>query len=311
MIGNRLPSVWQVGSWVSVTGICSVVSGAAGQLSGVREPQSFQILMGTPGDLAVIRPPPWWTWEHAVWLFSAVVVALLLAVAVVTLLARRRLQELAIQRARAEAEFTAILAERNRLAGEIHDTLAQGLGAISMHLELVKGRLRPDSDAASLHLKEAHRLVRDSLADARTSIWNMRSQVLEKGDLAAAFKGILQQLTDGTGVKTTVQIIGRARRLPPVTENNLLRLGQEAITNAAKHANARNIAVTLEYADRQMRLKVRDDGRGFDTRQPPRSESGFGLTGMRERAIRLQGELVLRSVPGEGTEITLIAPVTY
>ncbi len=308
--GQQPPAQWRSGSRVRVAGICSVITDETSPATGVSEPLSFQILLRSPADVTVIQPPPWWNRERVVWLLAAVACVLLLAVAAVIWMARRRLREQAAQRARAEAEFSTILSERNRMAREIHDTLAQGLGAISMQLELVKSRLSPDSAAAGRHLEQAHSLVRSSLADARNSIWNMRSQVLETGDLPSALAGVLQQLSGGTGVEGLIRVNGNPRRLPPVTENNLLRIGQEAITNAMKHARAKRIEVELEFAEKEVCLRVSDNGQGFDIARPPASESGFGLMGMRERADQLQGKLTVQSDRGRGTEVTLTVPVT-
>jgi signal transduction histidine kinase len=307
---DAMRSAIEPGSRVRVTGICSVLVGEESPPTGLSAPHSFQILLRSPTDLALVQPPPWWTWERVVWLLGAVVGGLLLVVAIVMSVARRRLREKTIERARAEAEFTAILAERNRMAREIHDTLAQGLGAISMQLELVKGELSPDTNGAGKHLEQARRLVRDSLADARNSIWNMRSQVLETGDLASALSGILRQLAGGTNVEAHIRVIGEPRRLPPVTENNLLRIGQEAITNAMKHAHPRHLSVELEFAGKEVHLRVTDDGKGFNTAAPSTGRSGFGLMGIRERTDELHGALTLESRPGDGTQLTLVVPVT-
>jgi signal transduction histidine kinase len=237
------------------------------------------------------------------------VIASLFVTSGAILFSRRRLREQKRQREMAEHEFTAILSERNRLAREIHDTLAQGLGAISMQLELTKSRLAPEANGAGEHLEQAHQLVRSNLADARNAIWNMRSQVLETGNLASALTGVLQQLSGNTDVEGRMRVDGRLRRLPPVTENNLLRIGQEAITNAIKHAQAKFVEVVLEFADKEVRLRVKDNGRGFDTAQPPAGDSGFGLLGMRERAEELHGQLTVRSAVGHGTEVILVVPV--
>jgi signal transduction histidine kinase len=219
---------------------------------------------------------------------------------------RRRLRDQEHRREMAETEFTAILSERNRLAREIHDTLSQSLGAISVQLELARVHAGEISAAARQHLASAHRLTRAALADARESIWNMRSQVLEKGDLAEALQGILRQLTDGTAVVPRLQLEGERRRLPPMVENNLLRIGQEAITNACKHAQPGRIDVTLAFEGRSVRLTVEDDGVGFVPEA--RSNGGrrsFGLVGMVERAELLGGTAVLTSAPGQGTRIVV------
>ena len=306
--GSPAPE-WQADSQVRITGICSLIYDEERPLAGIWQPQSFQLLLRSPADLQIIKPPPWWTPRHTILVLGVFVLAALLVAGWLILLSYQRVNEQKHRRAMAESEFAAILSERNRLAREIHDTLAQGLGAISMQLELTKSRLATGSDGAGEHLAQAHQLVRNSLADARSSIWNMRSQVLETGDLASALSGILQQLSSNTGVEGRMQVKGRSCRLPPVTENNLLRIGQEAITNAMKHARSKLIEVELEFADKEVHLRVRDNGCGFDTSHPPASDSGFGLLGMRERVEELNGQLDIRSVAGRGTEIALSLPI--
>src|SRR5450759_3203820 len=134
---------------------------------GVWHPQSFQILLRSPADLAVIKTPPWWTATHIIFLLGMVAVASLSVSGVVLLLARRRLNEQARRRAMAEAEFAAILSERNRLAREIHDTLAQGLTDTSVQLRLAKKHANGASEMMSQHLDIAQQLVRGSLEEAR------------------------------------------------------------------------------------------------------------------------------------------------
>jgi len=263
----------------------------------------------SPADLVVVRASSWWTVQRVIWLLAVATVLSLAAVAAVMLAARRRLREEMMRRSMAEGEFTAILKERNRIAREIHDTLAQGLGAVSMQLELVKNQITAMPESLAQHIVTAHEIVRRSLADARNSIWNMRSQVLENGDLASALSGVLHQLADGTGVQGEVKVVGKPRRLPPVVENELLRIGQEAITNAMKYAGAKRIEVRLDFEEKEVHLSVRDDGRGFNAGQKFPEKGGFGLVGMRERAGQLRGDLVVKSAPGEGTEITLSVPL--
>jgi signal transduction histidine kinase len=278
---------------------------------GIWQPQSFQfqILMRSPDDLTVISRPSWWTPQHTILCLVGITGGLMLVTGVVMLLARHRLIEQGRQRAMAELEFAAILAERNRLAREIHDTLAQGLVATSVQLRLARKQTNGATQSLQQHLDSAQQLVRQSLQEARNSIWNMRSQVLENGDLAGALKGILQQMTDSTEVQTEFEVAGNARRLAPVIENNLLRVGQEAITNATKHAQAGRIKVKIEFSDTLFQLSVSDDGHGFDPAVPRSGNGGFGLVGMRERVAELQGELNIRSMPGHGAEIRLTIPL--
>jgi signal transduction histidine kinase len=305
LAGNApAPRDWRPGCRVRVAGICSVNTGALGNTTGTLEPQTFQLLLRSPADLRILVRPPWWTAEHMIWVLGSIVGVLLLVVVIVVWNNRRRLREQALARMKSEAEFSAVWNERNRMARELHDTLAQGLGAISMQLEVVKRMLPADAEVRK-PLDEARALARSNLTDARNSIWNMRSQVLETGDLAKALGDILRSLTDGTEMRGELRVLGSPRRLAPMTENNLLRIGQEAITNAARHAQAKRIEVVLQFAPREVQLSVLDDGLGFDPVQPPKSDGGFGLVGMRERAAQMHGELTVSSVPGEGSVLTL------
>ena len=307
-LNQQIPKEWSEGSLLRVVGICSVTRDESGPVSGIWTPRSFRLLLRSMADVNVAQPPPRWTLERIFWLFVAISITSLLVAAGAMMVARRRLKEQATRRALAEAEFAAILKERNRVAREIHDTLAQGLGAISMRLELAKNELKTDAAAATQHIEAAHQQARGSLAEARNSIWNMRSQVLEKRDLPGALSDILRQLTDGTGIEIKCPTRNQPRRLPPVVENDLLRIGQEAITNAVKHARAKHIELAFDLDEKRLELSVKDDGCGYDGNTTRITKRGFGLVGMRERATQLRGELTVRSKPGEGTEIKFTMP---
>ncbi|MEJ7616663.1 MAG: triple tyrosine motif-containing protein [Pyrinomonadaceae bacterium] len=208
---------------------------------------------------------------------------------------------------RMREQFSAVLQERNRIAREIHDTLAQGFAGISVQLELVARMIRAQAqEAAQTHLDQARILVRTSLAEARRSVWDLRSHALESGGLPEALSETITRLTAGTPAQAKVQISGAARALSPVVENNLLRIGQEAVTNAIKHAAAQHILVELSFNGPRVRLAVRDDGRGFaahNNQRPSATDGHFGLFGMRERAEQIGGKLIVNSAPGSGTEI--------
>lgn len=303
------PAGWLPGSLVRASGVCAVLTDEAGPLGGLWEPRSFQLLLRSPADLAIVEPPSWWNAERVVWVLAAFLVLALAAVAAVVTASRRRLHEQEHRRAMAEAEFTAILSERNRVAREIHDTLSQNLGAISVQLELARTHAGEISPAARNHLGVAHKLARAALTDARDSIWNMRSQVLERGDLGQALEGILTQATEGTAIAPQMEVEGLSRRLPPVVENNLLRIGQEAITNAGKHARPTRIEVRLAFDGRTVRLTVADDGIGFVPGTPPKGSRSFGLMGIKERAQLLGGDVDIQSAPGQGTRVVVTVTV--
>ena len=272
---------------------------------GPQQPGAFDLLARSPADLVVIAPPPWWTAARITWLLGLTSLALVMGIGTVVALARHRLRQAALGRRRAEAEFAAILNERSRIAREIHDTLAQSLGATSLHLELVKDYLPPDSEGAR-NLAEARRLTLGGLTETRNSIWEMRSQALETGDLATALMDVRDQLTDIQGIKGRFDLSGPPYRLPPLTENNLLRIGQEAITNAVKHARATRVDVRLAFLPGELQLCISDDGCGFDPDHTPPGETHFGWIGLRERAHEIHAELTVNSAPNEGTRVELI-----
>jgi signal transduction histidine kinase len=132
---------------------------------------------------------------------------------------------------------------------------------------------------------------------------------LESRDLAGALREIAKQRCEGTGIETSVEVSGDSRRFAPIVENNLLRIGQEAIFNATKYAHAKQIMVKLQFGAKEFRLVVRDDGCGFDATHPPTAANSFGLTAMRERAGELKGELQVNSDRERGTEVVFTMPL--
>jgi len=300
----------QPGSLVHVTGICTVIYDDSRPVMGVWQPQSFQLLLRSSADIGIIQPPPWWTGRHIIFLLGFLAMASFMASGVVVWLARQRLHEQALRRTMAEKEFAAILTERNRLAREIHDTLAQGLTATSVQLQLVEKNAEGASAKMIEHLNLSQQLIRSSLEEARNSIWNMRSQVLESNDLPGALNKLLKQMAADTELETKVEVTGRNRRLSPIIENNLLRIGQEAITNATKHAKAKHINIKLDFSEDKLSLQILDDGCGFDLARPRPKIGGFGVVGMRERAVELKSELYIRTAPDHGTEVNLCVPLS-
>ena len=209
---------------------------------------------------------------------------------------------------RLEGQFAAILGERTRIAREIHDTLAQGFAGISVQLELVARMLTISPPSAKPHLDQARQLVRSSLDEARRSVWDLRSQALESSDLPSALRETVKRLVADTSIQPHVQVSGTYRQLSRTIEDHLLRIGQEAITNAIKHAHAQHLRVDLSYVAESVKLRVQDDGCGFDSRQS--SPNGhFGLVGMRERVAQMGGKLMVNSRPNTGTEIIVEVPL--
>lgn len=208
------------------------------------------------------------------------------------------------------ARFDAVLQERNRIARELHDNLAQEILGVSVQLEIVTRLLNSAPEAARSHLDRARSLVRSSMAEARRYVWDLRSQSLDDRDLPAALAEMTRRLTAESGVHTQFEVGGTLRPLPKQIENNLLRIGQEAVNNAVRHARAEHISVRLVFDATSVRLKVKDDGRGFDAETQGGSNGHFGLVGMRERAREMGGEVRVGSRPGEGCEVEVNVPVS-
>jgi len=206
--------------------------------------------------------------------------------------------------------FALVLEERARLAREIHDTLAQGFVGISSQLDAVAMAMPEDATPARKYLDMARRMARHSLTEARRSVMDLRSSVLEGQDLAAALESGTRMWTAGSGVEVDVEVSGEQVELPQEYEQHLLRIAQEAVTNAMKHAAARRILIRLHTEARKLYLRIRDNGHGFEQKDVFSSLGGhFGLIGMRERAERLGGQLRLDSHPGEGTEVEVMVPL--
>lgn len=208
------------------------------------------------------------------------------------------------------ARFDAVLQERNRIARELHDNLAQEILGVSVQLEIVTRLLNSAPEAARTHLDRARSLVRSSMAEARRYVWDLRSQSLDDRDLPAALAEMTRRLAAEVGVHTQFEVGGTLRPLPKQVENNLLRIGQEAVNNAVRHARAENISVRLVFDATSVRLNVKDDGRGFDAEAQAGGSNGhFGLVGMRERAREMGGDVRVGSRPGEGCEVEVNVPV--
>jgi signal transduction histidine kinase len=201
----------------------------------------------------------------------------------------------------------AVREERNRLAREIHDTVAQSLTGIVLHLEAAGEMLTVAPEEARHHMLRAISLARESLAETRCSVGALRLQALERGDLSSVLARLTAQVGDSVRIPIDFRVHGAPRPLPPNLESHLLRISQEALTNACKHAHASAIWIELTFAPQRVRLRVYDNGQGFQIQKSGRGD-GFGLVGMRERAERLGGRLILTSNLGRGTDVTVLIP---
>jgi signal transduction histidine kinase len=198
-----------------------------------------------------------------------------------------------------------VMAERQRLAGEIHDTLAQGFSSILMLIQAAEAQLELSPATARRQLGLAAQTARENLAEARTVVGGLASAQLQAGTLEDALRRITERTSAELGLQASFATDGTSRRLSAATEVVLLRTGQEALANVRKHAAARNVAVRLCYASDRVRLEVTDDGAGFD---PAVVNGGYGLRGMRARVDEAGGTIAVRSAPAEGTSVQVEVP---
>lgn|SRR5680860_428250 len=206
-----------------------------------------------------------------------------------------------------------VLAERERLAREIHDTLAQGLSSIQLLLRAAERALPNRSEAALDHVQQARQAAVDNLAEARRFVRDWTPPNLEAGSLPAALRQLCATTTDASGLAVQSHISGTPAKLPTAHEIALLRIAQSALANTVQHAQATRVELTLSYMDTEVARAVVDDGTGFnpDLVAPPGqgpAGTGFGLGSMRARARALQGSVAVESAPGRGTAVAVTLP---
>lgn len=203
-----------------------------------------------------------------------------------------------------EAQFNAVLGERNRIAREIHDTLAQGFVAVSLQLELLARKLGDAPEGVKTLITQTRELVQSSLEEARRSIWELRSQGSDAVDFRSRLSNMATEIGKRAGLNVRFSVLGTYRALPEKMENEFLKIGQEAVTNVVRHAQAKQLKIDLAYEGKKVRMVISDDGRGFtDDVNSSGPEGHFGLRGMRERAAQIGAQLSVKSATGEGTQI--------
>jgi len=213
-------------------------------------------------------------------------------------------------RKEAEVRVAAVVEERKRIAQELHDTLLQGFTGIGLKLEALASALPQSLSPTKEQLEAILEKSDEYMNEARRSVWKLRSPSLENhADLSTALRRVSQRALDGSGIRLNFVVEGTARTAEHDVEGNLLRICEEAVANAVKHAHPTQVEVNLQYAAKELRLRIRDNGCGFNPDGPAAKKAGhFGLVGIRERARSLAGNVLLKSQPGQGTEIIVRLP---
>lgn len=207
-----------------------------------------------------------------------------------------------------QRRFALVLNERNRMAREIHDTLAQDLVSVSLQLDIANQMLRTsDIEQAKSQLESTRKLVKDGLEAARQSIWNLRANAAE-GSLPTRLTALAKRYS-GEAHPPSLKIGGAYRKLASYLEDDVFRIAQEGLANAYHHATATEVLVHLHYDSDTLRLSVQDNGRGFRPAAATNLDGHYGLRGMQERATSIGAALTIVSNPEEGTSVTLVVPL--
>lgn len=291
---SKLPLL-EPGCLLRVTGICMVRTDAAG------DPIGFKMELPDAASITVLEPAPFFTVRRMLILLSLMLGILLIAAVAGFFLARRNAS------LRAEVkERLAVASERGRLARDLHDTLEQGLTGIQLQIHGIGLSLNEAPPQTRDRLAAMRQMVQQCHTEVRQSIWDLRADALEHFDLGEALQRMAQSLFLGSGIRVNFRKQLGGRKIPGLIGDNLLRIGQEAMTNVLKHSEANMIEIELSATGQSVSLIVSDNGRGLADRDANDEAGGhFGLVGMDERAKRIGGKLSIGNRPDGGTVVRI------
>ena len=288
----KVPSTFAPGSLVRVSGISLLRM--EGGLNYLDSTVHSEILVRSLDDVSLISPASWWTQTRLTYLASALGV---LTLAFLLLLFYSQLKHWRME---------AILRDRKRVAHDIHDTLAQSFAGIGFQLQVIRKAVANGDPNLMHHVEIARDLVQFSHKEARRSLNLQSSDDSLITDLLSALQACSRGLVEGVPIKLEIQSVGPVRQLSQPVNAQLFRIGQEAISNAVRHADPTRILINLEYGNDFVQLQVVDNGSGFTIRG---DLLGFGIRGMRTRASEINGNLNIQSSPGAGTTVTATVPM--
>jgi signal transduction histidine kinase len=199
--------------------------------------------------------------------------------------------------------------QRTNMAADIHDTVSQTLTAIVLQLRAAEMEMPRSSEMAQRHLRSAQDVAQDGLRETRRSIWTLSQELLQGQDLAQALSLLAPHFFSATAVKLKLSLQQEPHSLSPDARRELIRIVREALANVLKHAKATRVCLALLYTDREIHLRVHDNGQGFATPGLPHANGGYGLTSMSRRAESLGGKIDVCSYPGRGTRVVARIPL--
>jgi signal transduction histidine kinase len=315
-LDSALPEGLAPGDLLRLTGICELTT--TRPIPRREWVDGFRIHLPEVGGIVILQHPSWWTLKHLLILLGIISFVAVMALAWVWVLRLR----VKAQTATIGEKLQQVGAheERQRIARDLHDTVEQELTGLSMELGCISAKIAGEmkgSDPGRVPeiLGESHQMLDYAQKmlchcreEARVSIHNLRCIELEQRGLPGAFKELLPSVAGNSGAKFELQVTGEPRSLDETLENHLLRIAQEGVTNAARHAAPDAIAVRLDYQPDGVTLEIQDTGRGFDPGVPT-PKGHYGLHGLRERARKIGAALSIDSAPGEGTTVRVVVPI--
>ena len=335
---NQTLNQIEAGSVIEVDGVCFSRIAENGNL------QSLQILLPAADGVRILKKPDWLTAKRLMGGLASLFIILVVALTWTFMVQKRnralgnlvreknqaqrelqashdlleqrvveRTKQLKVEmsaRKETEIQFKATLAERTRLARELHDTLEQVLTGIGLQVDIASEVVENDPASGKRHIKLVRNLMTQTQLELRRSIWDLRSRELEQFDFPNALRINAHRIADGTNLKLEMATTGQPHALSEVTEENLLRICQAAVTNIVKHAQASTVNILLHFSESEVTLRIQDNGKGFDPQKISGANEGhFGLLGISERVKRLNGTIKITSEPAQGTCLEIKVPI--
>lgn len=294
------------GDLLDLTGICKLTTSQT--MPRAEWADGFRIELAHRNGIRVLLKAPWWTQRRLMTALGVTGAVCLVAMAGVVLLRRQVAAQLKVIGDKLSVE--AVHTERDRMARELHDTLEQQLAGVSLQIDGIARASKSNPEAVESRVAVARRMIRHTRAEARRSVWDLRSRILENEGLPAALRAMAASVSGTPGSPEVEIAVGENH--PPLTksaESHLLRLAQEALTNAMKHSGASKVLIELLAADSSITLRITDDGRGFDLLSQSPEPAHFGITGMHERAERIKANIDIESSIGTGCTVTVTLPI--
>jgi Signal transduction histidine kinase len=286
------------GSTVKITGISLLsVEGSWNQGGPAASVVHYTVLLRSPDDVIEVKAPSWWTATHLIVLAAILGILMFLFFA---LALYGRMEQLRLE---------AVMNERERLAHEIHDTLAQSFAGIGFQLQAIRRAIPKELSDLLKQIDLARSLVKHSHKEAHRSIEPLNVSALQKIDLLCALESATKRMLEGGEIEVlteTIDATGKSQSIPPKIAYTMVQIGQEAIANAVRHADPSHITIALTYEEQRIILSIRDNGRGFVERG---DLLGFGLRGMRKRVASISANLRIMSEPGHGTNVEVTCPL--